>query len=200
MDITKGKIEDLARELHYGAPLVETTVRLLDILDAFAADDVVAPRMALKGGTALNAFHLPLPRLSFDIDINYVGAADWSAMMDDKPRFESRVISIMEAKGYRVQNAPPKGRGKWTFRCAAAMGGETSLHVDFNYQARIPLFNVQRLPSVCRISPTYHPNFSQSSRSISLNVATQCHHGSHPERSDAIRPCWASWSPLLFRV
>ncbi len=52
----------------------------------------------------------------------------------------------------------------------------------------------------CRISPTYHPNFSQSSRSISLNVATQCHHGSHPERSDAIRPCWASWSPLLFRV
>ena len=128
--------------------MVETTVRLIDVLEAFASDDVVAPRMALKGGMALNAFHLPLPRLSFDIDINYVGVAEWSEMMDDKPKFETRVIGIMKFKGYRVQNAPPKGRGKRTFRCPAAIGGHTSLHVDFNYQARTPLFDVQRLPSV----------------------------------------------------
>ena len=147
MDITRQKITELADERRYIPQLVETTVRLLDILDAFAADDVVSPRMALKGGTALNAFHLPLPRLSFDIDINYVGEVDWSAMMNDKPAFESRVISIMESKNYRVQNAPPQGRGKWTFRCAAALGGETSLHVDFNYQARAPIFDVQRISS-----------------------------------------------------
>ena len=147
MDITGRRIGELASELRHAPRLVETTLRLLDVLDAFASDDVIAPRMALKGGTALNAFHLPLPRLSFDIDINYIGAADWSAMMDDKPAFESRVIAIMESKGYRVQNAPPGGRGKWTFRCAAAMGGETSLRVDFNYQARIPLFGVRRLTS-----------------------------------------------------
>ncbi len=148
MDITRHSIAELANERQYDPALVETTVRLLDVLDAFASDEVVAPRMVLKGGTALNAFHLPLPRLSFDIDINYIGFADWSAMMDDKPEFESRVIAIMEAKGYRVQNAPAKGRGKWTFRCASAFGGETSLHIDFNYQARIPLFEVRRLPSV----------------------------------------------------
>ncbi len=90
--------------------------------------------MSLKGGITLNAFHLPLPRLSFDID--YVNAADRSAMMDDKPKFESRAIAIMESKGYRVQNAPDEGWGKWMFRCAAARGGETSFHFDFNYQAR----------------------------------------------------------------
>ena len=52
----------------------------------------------------------------------------------------------------------------------------------------------------CRISPTYHPNFSQRSRSVPLKVATQYHHGGHPERSDAIRPCSAGWSPLPFPV
>ena len=54
--------------------------------------------------------------------------------------------------------------------------------------------------AVCRISPTYHPNFSQRSRSVPLKVATQFHHGGHPERSDAIRPCSTGWSPLPFPV
>ena len=33
-------------------------------------------RMALKGGTALNLFVLDFPRLSVDIDLNYVGSSD----------------------------------------------------------------------------------------------------------------------------
>ncbi len=59
---------------------------------------------------------------------------------------------------------------------------------------------VEHLDLACEISPTYHPNVSQSSRSMSPNVATRFHHGSHPERSDAIRLCSASGSPLLFQV
>ncbi len=64
MDIKRQRILDLANKWRYVPELVESTVRLLDVLDAFAADDVVAPRMALKGGTALNAFQLLLPRNS----------------------------------------------------------------------------------------------------------------------------------------
>jgi len=32
----------------------------------------------LKGGTALNLFLLDLPRLSVDIDLNYIGACGFS--------------------------------------------------------------------------------------------------------------------------
>ncbi|MCG2795115.1 MAG: nucleotidyl transferase AbiEii/AbiGii toxin family protein [Actinomycetia bacterium] len=32
-------------------------------------------KLVLKGGTALNLFYLDMPRLSVDIDLNYIGAA-----------------------------------------------------------------------------------------------------------------------------
>ncbi|MFN2188831.1 MAG: nucleotidyl transferase AbiEii/AbiGii toxin family protein, partial [Candidatus Promineifilaceae bacterium] len=37
----------------------------------------MGPRVALKGGTTLNLFVFDVPQLSVDIDVNYVGAADW---------------------------------------------------------------------------------------------------------------------------
>jgi hypothetical protein len=37
--------------------------------------------MVLKGGTALNLFVLDVPRLSVDIDLNYIGAADRETML-----------------------------------------------------------------------------------------------------------------------
>lgn len=40
---------------------------------------LLAHRVALKSGTALNLFLFDLPPLSVDIDFNYIGAADREA-------------------------------------------------------------------------------------------------------------------------
>ena len=64
----------------HAASQVERMVRLYDMLGAFAGDGVMGPRMALVGGTALNA---DLPRLSVDIDIHYTGGV--SARLRRRP-------------------------------------------------------------------------------------------------------------------
>ncbi len=53
--------------------ILEKVIRLIDLLNSFSNDEYLASRIALKGGTALNLFHFDLPRLSVDIDSNYIG-------------------------------------------------------------------------------------------------------------------------------
>ena len=57
------------------------TVRLLL---AIAPTVFASGRFAMKGGTALNLFVLAFPRLSVDIDLNYIAALDRAKMLEDR--------------------------------------------------------------------------------------------------------------------
>ena len=108
-------------------------IRLLDVLDAFAADSLIAPRIALKGGTALNVFHAALDRLSVDSDVNYVGEADKARMEEDRLGLEDRILRLLESKGYSARHEPSEhAGGKWVFRYASVLGGAGSIEIDIN--------------------------------------------------------------------
>ena len=52
------------------------------ILDGISAHPFLKERLVLKGGTALNLFFFDLPRLSVDIDLNYIGQLDRQDMQE----------------------------------------------------------------------------------------------------------------------
>lgn len=148
MEVSAQSLARLAAERQFQPATLERVIRLLDILDAFAADSLIAPRVALKGGTALNVFHAALDRLSVDIDVNYVGEADKARMDEDRPGLEDRILRLMESKGYSARREPSEhAGGKWIFRYASALGGAGSIEIDINYLFRTPLFGVGRMPS-----------------------------------------------------
>jgi predicted nucleotidyltransferase component of viral defense system len=63
-----------ARASSYKPEILEKVYRLLSILNQFASVPYLRERLVLKGGTALNLFCFKeIPRLSVDIDFNYVG-------------------------------------------------------------------------------------------------------------------------------
>src|SRR3546814_3505304 len=90
MEVSAQSLARIAAERQFQPATLERVIRLLDILDAIATDSLIAPRVALKGGTALNVFHAALDRLSVDIDLNYVGAVDKASMEEDRPGLEDR--------------------------------------------------------------------------------------------------------------
>jgi hypothetical protein len=57
----------------------------------------------LKGGTAINLFYLDLPRLSVDIDLNYVGQIERGPMLDEKQKLVQAVNQVCRGLGYKVQ-------------------------------------------------------------------------------------------------
>ena len=138
----------IADERGFAKEPVERMIRLFDVLEKFAGDDVMGPRMALVGGTALNAFHADLPRLSLDIDIHYMGQGDHVRIEEERPVFEDRALRIMERAGYSlVLNPKSDTSGRWVFGYEDMQGLEAQLHVDVNYAQRPAFFGITTLTS-----------------------------------------------------
>ena len=144
------QLEALARETGYRPAALEKAARLLGLLQAIADDAFLGGRLALKGGTALNAFHLQLARLSVDIDLNYVGALEREAMLAEKPAVEAGLRRLLAELGYVLARQPSEhAGGKWRARFASALGGgNASLEVDVGYMGRQPLFGVAAMSAV----------------------------------------------------
>lgn len=142
-------LQRIASGTGYQADTVEKVMRLLDLLQEIARDRVLSERLVLKGGTALNVFHLGLDRLSVDIDLNYIGALDRAAMEAERPTLEAALYRLLESQGYSIRRQPNEhAGGKWVMRFSSALGGNKTLELDINYMARQPLFGVARIPSI----------------------------------------------------
>ena len=142
-------LQRIASETGYQPGTLEKVLRLFDLLQEIMDEEALRDRFALKGGTALNVFHLALDRLSVDIDLNYVGALDRATMLAERPELEKALTRILEAQGYQVRRQPEEhAGGKWIARHASSLGGQGSLEVDINFMMREPLFGAERMDSV----------------------------------------------------
>lgn len=63
-----------AKELGFIKSTMEKVFRLTDILEYLNKDLLLKDSLALKGGTAINLTVFNLPRLSIDIDLDYIKA------------------------------------------------------------------------------------------------------------------------------
>lgn len=130
---------------------LEKVIRLLDVLDGVRSHPFLKSRMALKGGTALNLFVLDVPRLSVDVDLNYIGAADRETMLDERPRVEQALQAVFGRLGLQVRRVPgDHAGGKWRLSYSSADGRAAALEVDVNFMLRTPLWPLVMADS-CRI-------------------------------------------------
>lgn len=80
MNLSKERLLAEAAATGFRPDTLEKALRLLSLLTALRSHPFLKERLALKGGTALNLFVFDVPRLSVDIDLNYVGPSDREAM------------------------------------------------------------------------------------------------------------------------
>ncbi len=143
MKLTAADVLPIARATGFKDDMVEKVLHLIGLLGALNAHPYLKERWVLKGGTALNLFVLDLPRLSLDIDLNYVGAADVAGMQADRPRIEEALGSVFSREGFSVVRTPREhAGGKWRLSYAGFAGQRGSLEVDFNFMFRLPLWDV----------------------------------------------------------
>ena len=83
--------------------VLETAVQLLSLLSALTRHPALRGKLALKGGTALNVFVFDAPRLSVDIDLNYVGAEKLAEMQSERPMLEAAFESVFRREDFVVR-------------------------------------------------------------------------------------------------
>ncbi len=139
--LSREQLQRAAADAGYSAESYEKVYRLVQVLEGVRAHPFLGTRLALKGGTALNLFILQLPRLSVDIDLNYVGAADRPTMLAERPRVEQALEQVFGRAGLTVRRAPTEhAGGKWRLSYTTALGRPGSIEVDVNFMLRTPLW------------------------------------------------------------
>jgi predicted nucleotidyltransferase component of viral defense system len=148
MKLSREKLQAEAEATGFRPDTLEKVLHLLVLLDGFRSHPFLKGRLALKGGTALNLFVFDLPRLSIDIDLNYIGAADRDTMLGERPKIEQAVQAVCSREEMAITRLPTDhAGGKWRLRYESASGGGGTLEVDINFMFRVPLWPVRFLDS-----------------------------------------------------
>ena len=148
MRISPEKLSGEAEATGFRADMLEKAVRLLDLLEALHSHPFLKGKLVLKGGTALNLFVFDVPRLSVDIDLNYVGTQQRDAMLEERPRIEKAAQDVFRREDFTVRRMPEEhAGGKWSLRYQRASGPSGNLDVDINFMYRVPLWSVTTLDS-----------------------------------------------------
>ena len=141
MSISKEALSLEAENTGFHPEILEKVSLLLRLLEGVQAHPFLRGRLALKGGTALNLFEFNVPRLSVDIDLNYIGAVDLEKMQAERPKVEQGVKAVCEREGLSVRRLPSDhAGGKWRLTYQSAIGETGTLALDLNYMFRIPLW------------------------------------------------------------
>jgi predicted nucleotidyltransferase component of viral defense system len=112
--LTESELLREAAESGFRPEILEKVVRLTELLETLRSHPFLKTRIALKGGTALNLFVLRLPRLSVDVDLNYVGSADVEGMNRERPSIEQAIQAVCGRLGITVRLIPAGHAGrKW---------------------------------------------------------------------------------------
>ena len=138
MSVSVSEVNAIARDTAFDPAGIEKMLRLKELLAEFWRHPFLRGKLVLKGGTAINVFLSRLPRLSVDVDLNYIGQADREAMISERPRIEAAVRHVCTALGYRLLS----GTDEYALRefylgFRNVTGTDDRIQVEVNFLMRI---------------------------------------------------------------
>lgn len=166
--MTKFEKEDLgkkAKALGFSRDPYEKVCRLVKILGILEGDQLLGNTLALKGGTAINLLIFnDLPRLSVDIDLDYVVNVSREELDGSKLAISDLIGKYMHNDGYVESN---KSRNSHSLISSAyiynnSAGANDNIRIEINYLLRAHI-----LPTEKRNSCSDHVLGDFSIRSLS---------------------------------
>lgn len=147
-----------ARANNYKPEILEKVYRLLTTLDQFMSVSYLRERLVLKGGTALNLFYFnEVPRLSVDIDLNYIGKLERASMLQERPLINDAINQILQQNRFDLDRSPTHhAGGKMIWRYPSVLGQKGNLEIDLNYMYRQPLWPIKFLTPKISFEKTIH--------------------------------------------
>lgn len=143
MKLSRESVLSEAASTGFRPEVFEKVAHLFSLLQSIWSHPFLKNRLVLKGGTALNLFIFNLPRLSVDIDLNYIGAPDKETMLAERQKMDNAIMAVCQREGFIIRQSPTEhAGGKWLLRYESAFGHGGNLTVDVNFIFRIPLWPI----------------------------------------------------------
>lgn len=137
--ISHTELHDLANEEKFSTASLEKVIRLIDLLAEIYAHPFLHDRLVLKGGTAINIFLLDVPRLSVDIDFNYIGSPDRDTMIAERSTIREVYNRIFKITKYEQEFSENYGSDRYNLWYRNANGNRDRIKVETNFLLRVPV-------------------------------------------------------------
>lgn len=143
--------------------ILEKAARLCQTISQIMSVSYLNERLILKGGTSLNLFYLQeMPRLSVDIDLNYVGTFDKQDMEKEKPILMEALYHILNQEGLIITRSPEQNHAgfKINARYNSVLGQQGELQIDLNFMYRQQLWPATMLKPQIMATSVAIPNIN----------------------------------------
>ena len=147
----KNEVGALAKEYGFVRDTFEKVLRLQEILRFINEQEELRRHLLLKGGTAINLTVFDLPRLSVDIDLDYIPNDSREDMLRTREKISMIIRGYMEAEGYQLSSASRFSHSldAFHFQYLNTGGNRDMIKIEINYSLRTHIFE----PAVQRIIP-----------------------------------------------
>ncbi len=163
IDISKRNISAIANNTGFIKDNLEKVMRLIDILETIYASEW-KDKFVIKGGTAINLFYRGLPRLSVDIDLDYVGKTK-DDTIKDKELFNKYVNAVLFQKGYTMSDKSKKyyALDSYVLQYLNNGGNRDNIKIEINYLDRMHI-----LPTVEYVVSSF--NYNGTTKITTMNA------------------------------
>lgn len=127
-----------AKELGFVRDTLEKFIRLVDVLDFLNSHPILKKTLALKRGTAINLSMVSFPRLSVDIDLDYIIPNSREAMFIDRDIIKTIIEKHMIQEGYLLnpKSKFPHSLDALVFDYIGFSGNKDHIKIEINYSLR----------------------------------------------------------------
>lgn len=139
-----------AEELGFVRDTLEKVTRLADVLEYLNSNPILKECLALKGGTAINLTIFNLPRLSVDIDMDYLINNSREEMLEHRELINSTIDRYMLSQGYTKNDKTknPHSLDSWVYDYVGASGNKDNIKIEINYSLRAHLLPAEERPII----------------------------------------------------
>ena len=127
-----------AREYGFNRDTFEKTLRLRTILEFLNTQEYMCEHLLLKGGTAINLTVFNLPRLSVDIDLDFIPNLTREETANERERLTEILKGYMSEQGYSLSDASRFSHSldAFYYNYVNAAGNNDMIKIEINYSLR----------------------------------------------------------------
>ena len=139
-----------AKELEFVRDTLEKVTRLANILEYLNTMPILKDSLALKGGTAINLTIFDLPRLSVDLDLDFLINNSREEMLESRVVINNTIDRYMVSQGYskNPKTKNPHSLDSWVYDYRGVGGNKDNIKIEVNYSLRSHVLEVEERPII----------------------------------------------------
>ena len=141
---TKEYFERFSKETNFQRDTLEKAYRLEQLLKEINRHPELREGLVLKGGTAINFLYFRYPRLSVDLDFNFIAGIGKEEKDKESLKIDEALRTIFKFERYGCENISDYGLDKYFLKYINSSGNIDRIKVEINFLQRLTLLGAEK--------------------------------------------------------